>query len=990
VNRNVTFLTKFSINIAGALHRRLATNYTLTVININPNCMRAKAGIFILIFLLLLVGTVAAVGNPDTIIVTSDKPWIIANNVDQSIITITVKNTTSGYEGVIQGVPVNLAVNDTIYGTLGPVTVDLNGNASSTFKVKTKSGAAQITATINGIGLSNSTIQHIDHDSPYNVMFTYPRNGSVATEVNFGLGFTDRHGNRIDNLNLNDLHTVNLSVHGPAMDDCGFAQSGYAHTVSEVPDQNGNVSLSVRLTSKIGYNYIVLYQFGSITDKLETIEAMATGIPYSMTVSSSCIAAGGTCTANNFDYYIIDYFLFDQYNNPVRNRAIWVNTSVPNEQKQYTSNSLGQIELHYGPVFIADEITIDATSIDNHSVTNRTIASFVNSTPTNMVLAVTPQTMASREVKPESVAFVRATVIDLYGNPVPNQEVSFDITAINTGGANTSVPNGTPSFDSLSVVHTITATTDADGNAIVLFYPGSFARLTDLGFNYTASGTCSVKAQWGSTIRSVQVSWKNYPFLSVEAVATPQNIRLNETFDVKINVTGDGYAMPGGGVTAILDQDCSASMKNPDNNGHNRLWNSKEAAKVFVDTLGYGSFIGLISYGTENNNQFHLAPQVDPDLVKAKIDSLQQGTKSKNLSPSIMEAMHNITVTQPYRPLDKVRAVIVLNDGNSNIQNQDEMDALVGYATSQNPKIFIFTVLYLDGAPTNTNKQNIRQMGELANLTEGVMYIPTSPEELKNVYIGIAMNLSKLAGVNATMQINYQTFEVDSQPMPGDIVFDYVPVGPFSTLQSTIDPNGRTSILWPNSSQSVIDQTAEWEANQQLHFDIGTLNVSDQWQTTYRLKANQTGLIKLFDNRSSVSFNDGQDILKFPDLFITVTPNATPFQAQGILDVSHLAVTKSSVVDYAPIEWHTSYEGNSTAMETLAYSDNNQDWVTVETLTNIAPVVDYYHVRHLDVKKLPPGSYWIRVHAVAPDALDDEEITGPFQVGPEGFFIKLT
>ena len=158
----------------------------------------------------------------------------------------------------------------------------------------------------------------------------------------------------------------------------------------------------------------------------------------------------------------------------------------------------------------------------------------------------------------------------------------------------------------------------------------------------------------------------------------------------------------------------------------------------------------------------------------------------------------------------------------------------------------------------------------------------------------------------------------------------------------------------------------------------------------YRLKANQTGLIRLFDNRSSVSFNDRHDILKFPDLFITVTPNATPFQAQGILDVSHLAVTKSSVVDYAPLEWHTSYAGNSTASETLAYSDNNQEWVTIETLTNIAPVVDYYPVRQLDVKKLPPGNYWIRVHGVAPDALDDEEITGPFTVGYDGVFIKLS
>jgi hypothetical protein len=227
--------------------------------------------------------------------------------------------------------------------------------------------------------------------------------------------------------------------------------------------------------------------------------------------------------------------------------------------------------------------------------------------------------------------------------------------------------------------------------------------------------------------------------------------------------------------------------------------------------------------------------------------------------------------------------------------------------------------------------------------------------------------------------------------MPGNIVFDYVPVGPFIPLQSTINPDGRTSILWANSTQSVVDQTDEWEANQQLHFDIGTLNISDQWQTTYRLKANQTGLIKLFDNTSSVSFNDGHDILKFPDLYITVTPNASSQQSQGILDVSHLAVTKSgNFNDYVPLEWSLKYTGFNTTTETLWYSSNsnNGPWVQFDTRTNIAPG-NYINIGLLDVRNLAMGNYWIKVHAVAPDAIDDEEII-PIMVGYTGVFIKLT
>ena len=57
--------------------------------------MRAEAKVLMIIGLLFLVGTVTAVGIPDTLTVTTDKAWIIANNVDQSTITVKLTNTTS-------------------------------------------------------------------------------------------------------------------------------------------------------------------------------------------------------------------------------------------------------------------------------------------------------------------------------------------------------------------------------------------------------------------------------------------------------------------------------------------------------------------------------------------------------------------------------------------------------------------------------------------------------------------------------------------------------------------------------------------------------------------------------------------------------------------------------------------------------------------------------------------------------------------------------
>ena len=98
--------------------------------------MRVKPGILIFISVLLLVGTVAAVGIPDTVELVSNNSWVVANGVDQKIITIRVLNTTLGYAGVISGVLVNFNVTDPSYGTMTPLSnlTETNGEAQSTFK----------------------------------------------------------------------------------------------------------------------------------------------------------------------------------------------------------------------------------------------------------------------------------------------------------------------------------------------------------------------------------------------------------------------------------------------------------------------------------------------------------------------------------------------------------------------------------------------------------------------------------------------------------------------------------------------------------------------------------------------------------------------------------------------------------------------------------------------------------------------------------------
>jgi hypothetical protein len=932
--------------------------------------MRAYAGIFIIISLVLLVGTVGAAIIPDTVTVSTNKPWVTANNLDQSTITITVTNTTFG---AVQGSIVSLGVNDTLYGTLSTTTVttDISGTATSTFKVKTRSGAALITATTSG--KSGSVIQNIDHDSPYFPYFAHPLNGTVATEVPFNISVTDRWGNRIDNLRPNQTHSVSLHVHGPSPDNVNFV--GYGHDLVNQPlDPNGNLSLRIKLTNKIGNNYILMDSFGSISDKVEVIEAVTAGIPYSMTGK---ISDGGILPADNQAFFIIDYFLYDVYGNPMNNRTIWVNTSLtgPQEQELKTSNSLGQIQLKYGPKVAVNNITITAISIDNQSVSNLLHAEFINSGATNMVLAITPQVLASREIPTYQPAQVVGKVTDFVGNPVSGETVTFEFTAPVNFPADVPV-TGAPSFSSTSVVTKINATTNGDGNAIVYFYPGSFTiQQSDPHYSDKASGSSFVSATWKSNPSinpPIRVEWKNYPYLTVSVNATPQTVKVNDTVNVSINVRGDGYMMQQRPITVILDLESTSNMK-ANNNGTTRLDDMRGSSETFVNNLTVGQDqVGLTTFGEiTDNTGLILSPSYNFVQVISNLYNLTPKGGSKNMDQSIDNAT-SLIIGNPTLHPHEVRAIIIAGD-----QQPGPLAPLVQETWTDN-NIHVFTILFVSskGGTCDTSDSKVLAMQQLAALAGGKSYCVASKNAMDVAFADIAQVLKSLAGVNATMDLSFQNVEVNSTPMSGGLVFDYVP---------------ETKTTWPNATVTYANQSNEWiPPGYQLHFTIGTIHVGEVWQADYRLKVKQTGVIKLFGPGSIITFNNGTESLNLPEVFITSVPNATPQGTQsGILDVSNLVVTKSgNISDYAPLKWNMKYTGFTTATEKLYYSYNNGPWVPLTTITGIAPG-DYVHTTQVDVKKFPQGSYQIKVQAVASDSPDDEEITALFNVGGRTISIKL-
>ena len=286
--------------------------------------MTAKAGIFIIISLLVLVGTVAA-HLPDASTIETSDPWVIANGADQATITVKVSNLSLV---AMQGATVTFTIDDSVYGSMNPASAlsDINGNATSTFKVNTKSGVAVITATItshDGYTVTKTITQNIDHDTPYydpsfsQPLLTYPSKGNVTEEVPFNISMFDRWGNPIDNRMGN--HIISLHVSSPQIpDNCGFNDADI-HDISIPLEADGTLSVDIKLTTKIGLNYVRMDSIGDISFKTASIKAVAGGVPISIT---GTFYPEGVLPANNVDKFTIDYFLYDVYGNPMENRSI--------------------------------------------------------------------------------------------------------------------------------------------------------------------------------------------------------------------------------------------------------------------------------------------------------------------------------------------------------------------------------------------------------------------------------------------------------------------------------------------------------------------------------------------------------------------------------------------------------------------------------------------------------------------------------------------
>jgi len=987
--------------------------------------MRARAGIFIIIIgMLFLVGTVAA-NFPDNIIVTTDKSYLTANGVDQSTISVIVSNVSSG---PLQGVTINFNVLDPSLGTIVPSTMTSNitGKAASIFKVKTKSGFADIrvnVTTIDGYNRSATITQKIDHDKAHYAIFSHPLEGGVGQTVSFNITFTDYYGNAIDQIiNPGQQHTINLHVHGPTPDNCNFV--GYGHDITGLAlDQYGNVNVTVRLSSGAGPNSVTMDPFEEIVTPVPRI---ITGISSETFYIDQQFNPDSPpqVPADGVNKFSIMYTVYDRYRNPASQQSVWVNTTIPGEETLFKSDTLGHIAITYGPRSTVGIINITATSVFNNTVAISHEVEFTNTAATTMVVTANPEYVASRDVNPAITSDITATVTDIMGNPVDNETVTFSLGAVGYPGGPYNVTSS-PSLTGLSAI------TDADGHAMVQFIPGSFSTTSsDLYYSKKATGTCMITAHWNTTNKNILVTWKNYPYLSVETSVNPQTIQVNDTVDVTIDLLADGWALQPKPIDAVLCTDRSGSMLYDD---PDRMYSIREAGKVFVDQMNVSrDYLGLVTFG---RNGYISRPGVNSGISTSEIDNSYNypvtysdyATVDKTLSngfAAVKTALNNIVPDHGtpmrsaiYKSVNEiitrgrsgsVEAIILLSDGDYNwygdplargtghadssgYHADDYGDLTHNYMTfgglsageqnmsvyAKNHGIKIYSIAFADDVSSGGKTT----LSVLANATGG-KYYEASATNIADVYKTIAGDLQDTAGVNTTMTTDFQNVNVTGVSVPGVNVYDYV-----------YNSTASTKITWQDGVTNVTNQSSDWVADNKLDFNIGTMKIGQSWEATFRLKVKKAGSIDIFGNNSALLFNNGTEMLTLPHTFLNVVPdlNTTGFTPITI-DVTSSCPTLALQESILPIVWTTTYTGpaNTISEEVLYISESGAHVPFYHSSFPVSGDTLVTRSTQFDMRSVAPGSYGIEIVTIAGSHMATSNSCGNYTYSTNGMtFIKL-
>lgn len=988
----------------------------------------------VLIMLVFLISTVHAL-EYDEITIESDREWMTAGG-DPAVINVTINNESVS----VQSVDFSLS------GTGSSGTFSVSSDTASPWKTSLsseESGIAYVQVTVNYIadGYADSVTkefrQNIDHDvmdALASVDYEYEVTVNEAFPIT--ISAVDRYGNLIDSRKEDDYGDTPESfelISSPETSEFWDGSDFTNNTVRVYVNSTGYAETLFRVSEIAGTNFVSIYPSSDIDSVMLEITGLANAEPADIVVTVSPASGDPPYQpADGVSKFYVTYWLFDQWGNPSGNRHLYIEPTNPGESSFLrTSNSAGKIEITYGPQVIKGIYTLVATSVDNTSISEETDLEFVSTDPTDMLLTANPQVMPSHDVDDALKSALRAKVIDEKGNPVMGETVTFSI----IDGEYPDSQLAGPYLESSSAI------SDQDGQAIVNFIPGTFE--TDwvaVNYSKTADASCQIRAQWNTTIRYLDLEWKNYPYLTVKTNVTPETVKVNDTVAVTIQLIGDGWALQPDPIDVMLTADRSGSMllDEPDD----RMVSLMDALKVFADEMNEGKDrLGLTSFGVkgEANIYFYGSSRAwagyddddswdeDSNYIKAHYPGngkyySDHATIDLDLTFDFSDFDNEVDGLVPYSgtPMrkglyysieqlkllgrnDGIKAVVLLSDGDytwygdplargdgnpykydwGNFMQEDYTYFTNISSSEQDMRVFannnnikIYSIAFGDGI-SNDAKEVLRS---LAEDTGGEYYNASKGDQLEGIYEDIAGELKEAAGVDTEMELMFQNVELNNENLPNtgsDPVLEYVYDPEKSTLIESFYGNG-TYI------SEIEDQSAWWAENRSLHFDVGTVYLNQTWQATYTLKIMKAGNINLFNDTSYISFNNGEDILELPKTFVT---SVADLNSTGVnytsLDISCLKNTNSdSITNTIDLEWNLDYDGEYTVSQNLYYlriGDNV--WINFNNMTVSEPVSSLVQSSSLPVVDLPPGEYRIRVIASAYDAADDkDEISSPISV----------
>lgn len=969
----------------------------------------------VLAFLIVaLVPGIASGAIPDELSIVHDPSFAVAGG-DPTTIRVTAFNQSQQ----VSGAPVTCTCAEDGWGSVAPQTVvtDATGIAEFTFTPGTLAGAAPIRVS-SGVCSENDSID-IDHAPPDHIAGRdYTGELEVGTTTTITLSLADRYGNPVDSRNAVESVRFIAGTSGP---DAGLLVNGSVRETATVPvDGAGQVEVDYRVDTAPGDQLIYVDPPDPIPSEYLVLQGIATGVPHSIT--SSVTPTGDphpAAPADGESLFAITYTLRDRFGNPTGNQSLTITSSSESEDPAtLRTNRDGRVRITYGPRETAEEVQLTAVPGANQSLAVSDTLVFYNTDPVSMVLSASPQTMASRDVDEGMTAEIRAKVMDEQGNPVAGEQVDFNLSYSDPHPAMT-VP---PELGATSAV------TGVDGTAVVSFAPGAFMTGNDSWA--TATDSCTVTADWEGRRKTMEMTWKNYPYLSVETSVAPVTLEVNETVLLTIRLTGDGWALEPDPVDVVLAVDRSGSMleDNPD-----RMVSAMDALETFSAGMSADrDRAGLVSFGVSGEADIHdysyqwwagddSSWRDDTEYIESHYpgngrwyedyatvdlslthDQTAFADKTARLVPMSGTPMRGGLYRGLTELVDNgregaVKAVILLSDGDYNWYgdplargdgstddpedfgdltrnyhafpglSDDEQDLSV-YAANHN--ISIHSIAYAD----DISDGGKAALQELALRTGGTYHHAPTGADLADIYTAIAGELREEAAVNATMDLAYTTVEVNNRTIPGGDVLEYLYTPPGSTK---IRSWNETTVI----RDETIDQTADWEDDTTLSFDVGTVSLGQVWETTVAFRMIHAGNIDLFSGDSLISFNEGEDTLHLPDTFITVLVNQTDTGVDfTTLDIHDLrCVGDEPFTEFLPVGWEINYTGSEEIREEIAWSsDGGLSWTTFD-LRHTTGVEDS---TALDLRDLPAGEYLVRVRATTPDSPGDtERLAAPVRVG---------